>query len=440
MNIVQLTPGTGSFHCGTCLRDHAVVKAMRAMGHSTLMVPLYLPFVTDGEGAGADSEIFYGGVNVYLEQKFSLFRHTPRWLDRIFNSKWLLGFAAKMAGSTDSRMLGPLTISMLKGEEGRQAKELEKLIDWLRTQPRPDVLCLSNGLLVGMARRLKEVFHVPVVCLLQGEDAFLNAMGRWTNEAWETAAQRSRDVDAFIAVSQYYGDFMGKRLRIAPQRMHIVHNGIPLDGFHPREAPLEHPTVGFFARMIPGKGLHLVIDAFIALKKKGSIANLKLKVGGAKTDADEKYVKEQQAKIAAAGYEADASWAFNVTFEEKAEFLRGISLLSVPTVYGESFGMYLLEALACGVPVVQPRSGAFPEIIEATGGGVVYEPNDAKALAGAMEPLLLNVHEARALGERGRQVVLREFNVERMAAKVLSIYEAATSTSRDVTTSRTPPT
>ena len=430
MNIVQLTPGTGSFHCGTCLRDHAVVKAMRVMGHSTLMVPLYLPFVTDGEGAGADSEIFYGGVNVYLEQKFSLFRYTPRWLDKIFNSKWVLGFAAKMAGSTDSKMLGPLTISMLKGEEGKQAKELEKLIDWLKTQPRPDVLCLSNGLLVGLARRLKEVFHVPVVCLLQGEDAFLNAMGKWTDEAWETAAQRSQDVDAFIAVSKYYGDLMGRRLRIPPQRMHIVHNGISLDGFHPHEAPLANPTIGFFARMIPGKGLHLVVDAFLALKKKGHIPNLKLKVGGAKTEADEKYVQEQQAKITAAGFAADVSWAYNVTFEKKVEFLRGITLLSVPTIYGESFGLYILESLASGAPVVQPRSGAFPELIEATGGGVLCEPNSAAALAAAMEPLLLNANEARALGERGRQSVLREFSIERMARRVLDVYESARAGSR----------
>ena len=428
MNIVQLTPGTGSFHCGTCLRDHAVVKAMRVMGHSTLMVPLYLPFVTDGEGAGADSEIFYGGINVYLEQKFSLFRYTPRWLDKIFNSKWVLGFAAKMAGSTDSKMLGPLTISMLKGEEGKQAKELEKLIDWLKTQPKPDVFCLSNGLLVGMARRLKEVFGVPVVCLLQGEDAFLNAMGKWTNEAWETAAQRSQDVDAFIAVSHYYGNLMSQRLRIKPQRMHIVHNGISLEGFDPRVDPLDHPTIGFFARMIPGKGLHHVIDAFITLKKKGTIANLKLKVGGAKTEADEKYVKEQQTKLTAAGFAADVAWAFNVTFEEKVEFLRGISLLSVPTVYGESFGMYLLEAMACGVPVVQPSSGAFPEIIEATGGGVLCEPNNATALAAAMEPLLLNVNEARAIGERGRQAVISEFNIERMARRVLDVYESVRQT------------
>ncbi len=425
MNIVQLTPGTGSFHCGTCLRDHAVVKAMRVMGHSTLMVPLYLPFVTDGEGAGADSEIFYGGVNVYLEQKFSLFRHTPRWMDRFFNSKWVLKLASKMAGSTDSKMLGPLTISMLKGEEGRQAKELEKLIDWLRTQPKPDVVCLSNGLLVGMARRLKEVFQVPVVCLLQGEDAFLNAMGRWTDEAWETAAQRSQDVDAFIAVSRYYGDLMGRRLRIAPKRMHVVHNGISLEGFSPAAAPVEHPTIGFFARMIPGKGLHLVVDAFIALKKKGEIANLKLKVGGARTDADEKYVKEQQAKIAKAGFAAETSWVFNVTFEEKVEFLRGVTLLSVPTIYGESFGLYLLESLAAGVPVVQPRSGAFPELVEATGGGVLCEPNDARALAAAMEPLLIDREQAGILGERGRQAVIRDFNIQGMARRVLAVYESA---------------
>jgi len=428
VNVVQLTPGTGSFHCGTCLRDHAVVRAMRQRGHHALMVPLYLPFVTDGppeEGAGADSPIFYGGVSVYLKQKSWLFRHTPRWVDRLLNAKWLLRLASRKAGATDSHGLGDLTISMLRGEEGRQAGELDKLIDWLKTQPKPDVFCLSNVLLVGMARRLKQAFGAPVVCFLQGEDSFLNGLGPEAQAAWDTVAQRCKDVDAFIAVSDYYGRLMADRLHIPPAKMHTVHNGIDTTGFAPADQPVDPPTIGFFARMIPGKGLHLVIDAFLALKQKPPLSRLRLRVSGAKTSADEKYVREQQDKLTRAGVAQDVYWSFNVTLEEKQAFLRTLTLLSVPATYGESFGLYILESLASGVPVVQPNSGAYPELIAATQGGVLCEPKDAAALAAAMEPLLVNRAEAQAMGERGRNAVLREFNIERMTERVLAVYDAA---------------
>jgi glycosyltransferase involved in cell wall biosynthesis len=428
MNIVQLTPGTGAFHCGTCLRDHAVVKAMRRLGHHALMVPLYLPFVTDGDGAGADSPIFYGGVNVYLEQKSPLFRHTPRWLDKLLNAKWILRLASGLSGSTDSRLLGPMTISMLRGEEGRQAKELEKLIDWLKTQDKPDVICLSNGLLVGMARRMREAFGAPVVCLLQGEDSFLNALGKWRDEAWSTAAQRCADVDAFIPVSDYYGKLMASRLNIPASRVHMIRNGIALDDFAPADESVDPPSIGFFARMIPGKGLHLVVDAFLALKRKGGVPGLKLRVAGSRTSADEKYVKEQQDKITKAGFASDVSWAYNVTLEEKAAFLRNLTLLSVPTTYGESFGLYILESLASGTPVVQPNSGAFPELIEATGGGVIFDPPTSEALAAAMEPLLIDRDKARALGQRGREAAIRDFSIERMVGQLLALYQEAVRT------------
>ncbi len=442
MQIVQLTPGTGNFHCGTCLRDHAMVTALRKLGHATLMVPLYLPFVTDGAGAGADSPIFYGGVNVYLEQKSALFRHTPRWLDKLLNATWLLRWMSRFAGSTKATLLGDMTLSMLRGEEGRQAKELEKLIDWLAAQPaeqRPQAFCLSNAMLIGMARRLKQAFGAPVVCMLQAEDVFMDALPSPQREqAWSLAVERARDVDAFIAVSKYYGDVMKQRLRLRDDQLHVIHNGIDLAEFRAANEGVAKPTLsergsdvrgtpaptlGFLARMIPGKGLHLLVDAFIELKKRNRVPDLRLRLAGSKTQAEEKFIRQQQHKLAAAGLTDSVDWHFNITLAEKVCFLHTLDVLSVPTTYAESFGLYVLEAWAAGVPVVQPRTGAFPELIGMTNAGVLYEPGDQGSLVNALEILLLRSDDAKAMGQSGRKAVQEYFNVERMARQVADLYQ-----------------
>src|SRR5436189_2786665 len=176
MNIIQITPGAGGMYCGVWLRDNALVGSLRKQGHQVTMVPLYLPFTLDEEDQSAGTPIFFSGINVYLEQKSSFFRHAPEWLHRLLESPALLKWAAGKAARTRAEELGDLTISMLRGEEGNQARELDQLIDWLRTQPKPDVISLSNVLLIGLARKLKAELKVPIVCSLQGEDSFLNSL------------------------------------------------------------------------------------------------------------------------------------------------------------------------------------------------------------------------------------------------------------------------
>ena len=425
MNILQLTPGTGNFHCGTCLRDHAIVTAMRKRGHDVLMVPLYMPFVTDDNDAGSDTPIFYSGVSVYLEQKSRLFRRMPRWLDRLLSGPRLLRWLAGRSKSTHTALVGDMTISMLQGEHGKQAAELEHLIRWVRTQPKPDVIALSNGLLIGMARRLKEEFGCPIVSYLQGEDLFLDQLPEpQKTQSWKAAAERANEIDAYIAVSEYYGRKMTDAMVIDPQRVHVVHNGITIDDLNAAASPPQ-PTIGYLARMTEGKGLHVLIDAFIKLKQSDRVPNLKLKVAGARIREDEKYVKQQQAKIIKAGLDSDVTWAFNISRAEKVAMLKSVSVLSVPTAYAESFGIYVLEAWASGVPVVQPRHGSFVELIESTGAGVLCEPNDPVALATALEVLLLKPDAAQSLGQRGRTAVEQRFTIDRMAESVLQVFERA---------------
>ncbi len=423
MNIIQITPGAGGMYCGNCFRDNALVAAWRGLGHEPLMVPLYLPMTLD-EADQSGAPIFFGGVNVYLDQAFPLFRKAPDWLRRQLDSPRLLKWAGGRAAKTRAEDVGELTLSMLRGEAGNQSRELDELIAWLKTQPRPDVICLSNAMLLGMARRLKMELRAPIVCNLQGEDAFIDAMPGGPREAvWREMAARGREVDLFIAPSRYYGERMAARMEIPPAKLRVVFNGINLDGYAPAPRPPQLPALGFFARMCRDKGLDLVVEAFILLKQRNRVPELQLRIGGACGPTDEPFVEELRSRLRSRGLLGDVSFHPNLDRAAKVEFLRSLTALSVPAMYGEAFGLYLVEALAAGVPVVQPRVASFPEIIAATGGGVCFDPATPQALADAVEPLLAEPAKARALGEAGRKAVLEKFSVTHAASTLIEAFQ-----------------
>jgi glycosyltransferase involved in cell wall biosynthesis len=428
-------------YCGGCLRDNALVAALRKLGHQATMVPLYLPLTLDEPDQTAGTPVFFGGLNVYLEQKSALFRSAPGWLHDVLASRPLLGWAAGKAAKTRAADLGELTLSMLRGEAGNQARELEELVSWLKGQPPPDVICLSNALLIGMVRRLKSELRVPVACALQGEDSFLDALPEAHRAAcWRELAGRAQEVDLFIAPSRYFGSLMRERLELAAERVRVVPNGINLEGYaeeargpkaegrspKPEGYGAGGPVLGFFARMCPEKGLDILVDAFIRLRHRGRVGNLRLRVGGSCGPADTRYVRSLREKLGAAGLLAAAEFHPNLDRASKVKFLRSLSVFSVPARYSEAFGLYVIEALAAGVPVVQPRTAAFPELIEATGGGVLCAPGDAQALAEATEQLLMEPARARALGEAGRQAVFERFSAEAMARAMVRAYASLT--------------
>jgi glycosyltransferase involved in cell wall biosynthesis len=439
LRIVQITPGAGKMFCGACLRDNALVAELRRLGHAATMTPLYLPLTLDEADQSAGTPLFYGGINVYLEQHSAFFRHSPEWLHRMLAAPALLKLAAGPATRTRPEHLGPITLSMLRGEEGNQARELDELIHWLR-RDKPDVICLSNALLIGMARRLRSELRVPVICTLQGEDWFLDALPPGPRElAWQTMAGRAAGADLFIAPSHYFGELMQKRLQIPKDRMRVVYNGINLEGFslNPQSASSaialataeirnpQFPTLGYFARMSREKGLEKLADAFLLLKQRDRVKNLKLRVGGSCGPADQVLVEELRGRLEKAGVGGDVDFVPNPSRAAKLDFLRTLTVFSVPATYSEAFGLYLIEALATGVPVVQPAHSAFPEIVQATGGGLLCDAHDLNALAGALETLLLDPARARALGESGRKAVAEKFNVETMARQVAGLCAEA---------------
>ena len=415
--------------CGACLRDNALAAALRRLGHDATLTPLYLPLTLDEEDQSAGAPLFYGGINVYLEQRSAFFRHSPQWLHHFLAAPALLKLAAGPATRTRPEHLGEITISMLRGEQGNQARELEELLLWLRRE-KPDALCLSNALLLGLAPRLRSELRVPILCSLQGEDWFLDALPQPARgRAWQIAAERAARVDLFIAPSRYFGDLMRRRLQLPQDRVRVLFNGINLEGFalDPPSA-LRHPpfpTLGYFARMCREKGLENLADVFLILKKRDRVKNLKLRVGGSCGPADQALVDQLRGRLQAAHVAGDVEFLPNLSRAAKQDFLRSLSVFSVPATCNEAFGLYVIEALAAGVPVVQPRHAAFPELLAATGGGLLCAPGDVSALADAIESLLLDPGRARSLGEAGRKAVADKFNVQTMAAEFAALCAGA---------------
>jgi len=425
MRIVHLTPGTGSFHCGSCLRDNALIKALRVRKHDAIMVPLYLPLVTDNLAANPEIDIQVGGVSLYLAQKMPWTRHLPRFIHRWLNSPDRLRNASKKMGMTAAATLGEMTLGSLQGKDSTQWSEWQRLIDWLKTQPKPDVISLSNSLLCGLVPALAEEFPgTKIVVSLQGEDSFLDTLPEpFKEQCWDALRVIARKVTLFVSPSQFYADLINQRLGLDGSQMRVVPNGMDLHSFPTADPDPNFPTIGYFARMIHGKGLTMVVDAFIALAKKGTVPRLKLRIGGAYTSADEEYVNGLKQKIADAGLTQRVEWLPNVSFNEKVRFFRELSVFSVPATYGEAFGLYVIEAMASGVPVVQPDHGAFPEIIAATKGGVLCKPDDLESLTSALEDLLIDHNKRDQLANDGIPRVRDEYSATKMAERFEAILQ-----------------
>ncbi len=414
MRFIQITAGTGSFHCGTCMRDNALVTALRRLGHDAILTPLYLPPVLD-EDVEAESSLFYGGINVYLQQKSSVFRRTPRWLDGMLDRPGLLRAAAARAGMTRPQDLGELTLSTLAGETGRQAKELRRLTEWLVTE-RPDVVCLSNALLMGLGPAIRRATGAAVICILNGEDSYLDSLPEQDRQqAWARVAALTREMDAVVAVSGWYADLWSGRTGFPRERIHVIHPGIRLDGYGKASRQASPPRIGYLARMHPTKGLEVMVEAFIRFRSLPGAPPARLAIAGSQNSGDAEYARIQQQRLAAAGLADEAEFEANLSREEKIAHLMNLSVFSVPAAYGEAFGLYFAEALAAGLPVVQPDHGAFSELVPMAGAGMLTPPGEPDALARAWLTILTDRKAADAYAAAGFSAAREHFSDARMA-------------------------
>jgi len=371
--------------------------------------------------------VLFGGISIYLQQHLAFFRKTPRFLDRLWDSPAVIRSLAARSIKTDPKLLGDMTVSMLEGEHGVLRKEFDKLRDWLADEPVPDVVNLPNSLLISLARPLKDALRRPVCCTLQGEDLFIDALVEpYRAKAIELIRGQVADVDRFIAVSEYYVAPMARLLGVSTDRIDVVPLGINLNGYQPRAEGDDVFRVGYFARIAPEKGLHVLAEAYPIFRKRTGSAPVRFEAAGYMSREHERYLDEVKRGLAQAGVGGDFTYHGAVDRAGKVAFLRTLDVLSVPTPYDEPKGVFLLEALACGVPIVQPRRGAFPEIVEKTGGGLLVPPDDPTALADALHKLWSDRALARSLGERGAVGVRLHYSIQRSTDRLLEVYTSMT--------------
>jgi glycosyltransferase involved in cell wall biosynthesis len=419
VKIAYIAAGAGGMYCGSCIHDNALAAALIELGHEVALLPTYTPLRTDEENV-SDPRQFYGAINVFLQHKVPLFRHTPKLLDRLLDGRALLGWVSRLGASTDPRGLGDLALEMLRGESGAQSKELDRLVGWLASSYQPDVVVVTNSLLLGLVRQLRNELGVPVVVSLQGEDLFIDQLpepqrGRVLVEM----RRRASDADLFLAPSRYYASHMAAVLHRDPARIGVVPLGINLEG-HGNRAPAaddDPVTIGYLARICPDKGLDRLVEAFTTLASAEASRDVRLRIAGYLGPRDRDYWDEQQRRIAGAGLADRVDFLSEIDRAAKLEFLASIDLLCVPTVYQEAKGLFALEAMASGVPVVLPRHGSFPEMVDETGGGVLCDPDSESDLVAALARLIERPDERHVLGQRGRAAVHADRSAAVMARR-----------------------
>jgi glycosyltransferase involved in cell wall biosynthesis len=427
MRILSITAGAAGMYCGSCSRDNALAVELIARGHDVTLLPLYTPTNPDEQNVSRD-RVLFGGISIYLQQYVALFRKTPRFLDRLWDSPRVIHAFASRSLSTDPKMLGDLMVSMLEGDRGVLRKEFEKLLEWLADEPTPDVINLPNSLLISLARPLREALKRPITCTLQGEDLFLSDLIEpYRSRSIELIRRQVADVDTFIAVSDYYVPVMAKLLAVPEQRIAVVPLGINMTGYARRPAGGAADgifRVGYFARLAPEKGLHVLADAYQRFRRKlPGDAKVRLEAAGYIGRAHASYLDGVTRAIASAGLAGEFTYHGAVDRDGKLAFLRTLDVLSVPATYDEPKGVFLLEAMASGVPVVQPRRGAFTEIVERTGGGILVAPDDPEALANGLFALWTDRARAEALGARGFEEVRTHYSVAHSADRFMAVHE-----------------
>lgn len=418
------------------MRDNTLAAALLRKKRDVTLIPVYSPIRTD-EPNVSSPRVLYGGINVYLQQKSTLFRRAPRFLDRLLDAPRLLNRAMRNADGAKPDDLGALTVSILRGADGAQKKEMSKLIDALR-DPAPDLIHLPNAMFVGLARPLHEALGAAIACSLTGEDIFLESLTAPHREEAFTLIRRAvPDVHAFIAVTRNYRQYARDAFSIPDDRLHYVPLGISVDDAHAKpdgeesvairgdsDARSAPPfTIGYLARICPEKGLHQLADAFTKLHRRGRVC--RLRIAGYLPASARNYLQKIMDHLRSTAPVECVELLGEVDRPAKLAMLRSCDVLSVPTVYKEAKGIYVLEALSHGVPVVQPAHGSFPELIEDTGGGLLFPPGDTDALAGRIERLMDDAALRRELGRRGRAAVIDRHHDELMADRAWQVFEDA---------------
>ncbi|MBN2319349.1 MAG: glycosyltransferase family 4 protein [Acidobacteria bacterium] len=425
MRIASITAGAGRMYCGSCLRDNVLAKSLMDAGHDVLLIPTYTPTRTDEQNVSR-GHLFLGGINIYLQQHSNFFRNTPKFMDRLLDFKPLLKLVTRLGISVDPADLGKLTVAMLEGMNGPLRKEIRRLARFLSEEVSPEIVTLPNSLLIALAPAIKEELDVPVVCTLQGEELFLDGLIEpFHDRAIQIIREQAKYIDAFIAVSHFGAQHMAEILDIPMNRIHVVPLGIRFDGFAAPDKYGKDPfTIGYLARIAPEKGLHLLCDAYRSFRSRSGVSESRLWAAGYHPPEHKSYFEDIQKKMTEWGHLDQFRYHGELNRQEKLHYLSRLSVFSVPTSFDDPKGLFLLEAMAAGIPVVQPRRGAFTEVIETTGGGILVEPDNPDALAQGLLDILQNPDKRNELSEKAFHGVREHYSVSQMTEKAVAVFQA----------------
>jgi len=429
MKIVYLITGSGgSFYCGNCYRDMIYLRAIRKVaGIKASAIPLYLPPDETTVENGLDKNVFFGAISMYLREKVPFLRNMPVFLDKVLDSAPMLKMASRRAGSTRTEGLEDLTLNMIRGENAFPEKELQRLVDYLTKDGKPDIIHLSNALIIGLARRIKKKLDVKIVCSLLNEDDWIDEMVEpYQSKAWKLISQEAVNVDAFITPSNYYKELFISKTGISDKNFHVIPLAIDPGNLTIVQRRNNYPALGFYCRISSQNGFDKLVDAFIELKSGDSLPGLTLHVSGGYTGDDKPFIAEQIKKIKAHGLKSFIRIYPEFQGDSKQEFFSNIDIMSVPVRKHDGYGLYILEANAAGIPVVQPATGAFPEIIEKTMGGITYLPDTISELSANLLKLFKDNNLRAQLGGSGRENVIKELLLDKMAEGLSKVYNSLT--------------
>ena len=430
MRIVHITAGAGGRICGSCLHDNTLVRALRDRGRDAILVPAFVPTTTDEENVAID-RVVMGGVNVWLQEHVPLLRYTPGFLDRPLDSRLLLEWLSSRTGAARAADLGPLTVSTLQGETGRQRKEVAKLARWLATEIRPDVVHLSNALLLGLARAIRQATGAQIVASLSGEDVFIEQLpDPYREETWALLRERAADVDQFVALNRFFADFMGGRLGLSAERVTVVPHGVdltvypaaPPDLAARRRARGGRLRLGTLARVCPEKGLDQAIKALAILARNRDV---ELVAAGATIEAEQVYLAGCLALAEDLGVADRFEWRGQVDRAGKLALLAEIDLFTLPTTHPEAKGLSAIEAMAAGVPVVAADHGTFPELLDGERAGLLHVPREPADLARGITTLADDPDRAATCGRHGHALARSRHSAAAMAAGHEAVYDRA---------------
>jgi glycosyltransferase involved in cell wall biosynthesis len=425
MKVAYLITGSGdSFYCPNCHRDRLYVSSIKEEeGIDIMAIPLYLPPIGADFESEIESPVFFGAVSMYLRERVKMFENMPAFMDKIVDSPPLLRFAAKKAGATRPEGFEETTLNMIRGNDPARLNEVHRLSRYLSEDKKPDIIHISNALIIGLASQLRSALDSKIICSLQNEDDWIEKMDEpYRSEAWKLIGEESSNVDYFVSPSEYFKNLVIEKTGIDPSKIKVVKSGLESSELDKVVHNNPNPAIGFYSRLSRQNGLDKIVDAYILLVGKEEISNLELHLCGGYTSDDKGFLKEQFKKLHDLNLDDKVKLYPGYRGINKQEFFSSIDIMSVPVSKPDAFGLYLLTANSAGVPVVQPSTGAFPEIVSMTGGGICYEPDTAEALAKSILSLLDDKVELSRLGKKGKETVLNELGTSDITSSILSVY------------------